>query len=104
MAVTCDGQHLSYAELNRRANQLARVLKARGVGPDVLVGVALDRSLDLIVALLAVAKAGGAYLPLDLSYPRTAWRSCSPMRRAPLVVTRRQLAGALPPAELLLSR
>nr|WP_284676792.1 non-ribosomal peptide synthase/polyketide synthase [Pseudomonas sp. AKS31] len=69
IAVTCDGQRLTYAELNRRANQWAHALIARGVGPDVRVGVAVERSLDMIVAILAVLKAGGAYVPLDPGYP-----------------------------------
>jgi amino acid adenylation domain-containing protein/non-ribosomal peptide synthase protein (TIGR01720 family) len=69
IAVTYDGQRLTYAELNRRANQWAHVLIARGVGPDVRVGVAVERSLDMIVAILAVLKAGGAYVPLDPGYP-----------------------------------
>ncbi|EJZ57493.1 non-ribosomal peptide synthase [Pseudomonas fluorescens R124] len=69
IAVTFDGQRLTYAELNRRANQWAHVLIDRGVGPDVRVGVAVERSLDMIVAILAVLKAGGAYVPLDPGYP-----------------------------------
>jgi amino acid adenylation domain-containing protein len=60
---------LTYAELDRRSNQLARHLQACGVGPEVLVGICLERSLDLLVALLGVLKAGGAYLPLDPTYP-----------------------------------
>ncbi len=60
---------LSYAELNRRANQLAHYLQTLGVGPDVLVGISLPRSPQLIVGLLGILKAGGAYLPLDPSYP-----------------------------------
>jgi amino acid adenylation domain-containing protein len=66
--VSVDGQ-LTYRELNDRANQLARHLQSVGVGPEVIVGVCLDRSPDLIVTLLAVHKAGGAYLPLDPKYP-----------------------------------
>jgi natural product biosynthesis luciferase-like monooxygenase protein len=70
IALRCRGQALSYRELDRRANRLAHRLVARGVGPDVLVGICLDRSLDLPVAVLAVLKAGGAYVPLDPAYPR----------------------------------
>ncbi|MCG8348800.1 MAG: amino acid adenylation domain-containing protein, partial [Chloroflexales bacterium] len=69
VAVVCEGQELTYGELNRRANQLARYLQRCGVGPEQLVGVCLERSLDSIVALLAIFKAGGAYLPLDPAYP-----------------------------------
>ncbi|WET13128.1 non-ribosomal peptide synthase/polyketide synthase [Pseudomonas sp. D3] len=63
-------QRLDYAELNRRANRLAHRLMDAGVGPDVLVGLALERSIDMVVGLLAVLKAGGAYVPLDPDYPR----------------------------------
>jgi amino acid adenylation domain-containing protein/non-ribosomal peptide synthase protein (TIGR01720 family) len=70
VAVTSGGEHLTYAALNARANRLAHHLRALGVGPDVLVGVSLERSVDLIVTLIAILKAGGAYVPLDSSYPR----------------------------------
>ncbi|ERO64923.1 non-ribosomal peptide synthetase, partial [Pseudomonas piscis] len=63
-------QRLSYAELNRRANRLAHRLIQAGVGPDVLVGLAVERSIEMVVGLLAVLKAGGAYVPLDPEYPR----------------------------------
>ncbi|WLH71423.1 non-ribosomal peptide synthase/polyketide synthase [Pseudomonas fluorescens] len=69
-ALVFAGQHLSYAELNRRANRLAHRLIAAGVGPDVLVGLAVERSIEMVVGLLAVLKAGGAYVPLDPEYPR----------------------------------
>jgi len=70
LALVFGQEHLSYAELNRRANRLAHRLIEAGVGPDVLVGVALERSVEMVVSLLAVLKAGGAYVPLDPDYPR----------------------------------
>lgn len=69
-ALRSEGRTLTYAELNSRANQLARRLRACGVGPEVRVGVCLERSVDLILAMLAILKAGGAYVPLDQTYPR----------------------------------
>jgi amino acid adenylation domain-containing protein len=69
VAVELDDERLTYAELDVRANQLAHHLVERGVGSDVLVGIAIERSLDLFVAVLGVLKAGGAYVPLDPDYP-----------------------------------
>ncbi|MHA6884475.1 amino acid adenylation domain-containing protein [Ralstonia pseudosolanacearum] len=69
VAVRFDGQALSYRELNRRANRLAHGLRALGIGRDSVVGVQMERSVELIVALLAILKAGGAYLPLDPGHP-----------------------------------
>jgi amino acid adenylation domain-containing protein len=68
-ALTFAGTTLSYGELNRRANQLAHFLRKRGVGPETLVGICIERSLEMIVAALGVLKAGGAYVPLDPTYP-----------------------------------
>ncbi|HEU5227168.1 MAG TPA: amino acid adenylation domain-containing protein [Ktedonobacteraceae bacterium] len=68
-AVIFEKEQLSYRELNQRANQLAHYLQSTGIGPDVLVGVCLERSLELVISLLAVLKAGGAYVPFDPSYP-----------------------------------
>ena len=70
VAVIFEQERLTYAELDRRATALATELRQRGVGPDVLVGVCMERSVELVVALLAVLKAGGAYVPLDPGYPR----------------------------------
>jgi amino acid adenylation domain-containing protein len=70
LAVSFAGEQLSYGELNSRANRLAHHLRELGVGPDVLVAICVERSTEMIVALLAVLKAGGAYLPLDPQYPR----------------------------------
>jgi amino acid adenylation domain-containing protein len=69
IALTCEGRDLSYSELNARANRLARRLRALGVGPEVPVGLHSDRSIEMIVGLLAILKAGGAYVPLDPVYP-----------------------------------
>ena len=69
VAVIFEQEQLSYGELDRRANPLAHHLRARGVGPETVVGLCLARSLEMIVGLLAILKAGGAYLPLDPDYP-----------------------------------
>ncbi|MEO6921134.1 MAG: amino acid adenylation domain-containing protein [Collimonas sp.] len=69
-ALRYEGQELSYAELNRRANQLAHLLQARGAGPERSVAIALPRSLELVIALLATLKTGAAYLPVDPDYPQ----------------------------------
>ncbi|MER6167721.1 amino acid adenylation domain-containing protein [Streptomyces violaceorubidus] len=96
VAVAHDGRALTYRELNGRANRLARLLIDRGAGPGDLVGVALDRSEDLVVAALAVLKAGAAYLPLDPGYP--AERIAYTLRDAgaALVVTHSATAASLP--------
>ncbi|HBO2606058.1 TPA: AMP-binding protein, partial [Pseudomonas aeruginosa] len=69
-AVLFDGELLTYGELNRRANRLAHYLLAEGVGTESLVGIAMERGPDMLVGLLAVLKAGAAYVPLDPDYPR----------------------------------
>src|SRR5207249_9101969 len=69
VAVVFEDQQLTYQELNNRSNQVAHYLRKLGVGPNVFVGICLERSLEMVVALLGVLKAGGAYLPLDSSYP-----------------------------------
>ena len=70
VAVVFEDQRLSYRELNQRANQLAHMLISRGVGPEEVVGICLERSLEMVVGLLGVLKAGAAYLPLDPDYPK----------------------------------
>ncbi|WP_456238625.1 amino acid adenylation domain-containing protein [Plantactinospora veratri] len=104
-AVTSGGRSLTYAELERRAAALAARLARRGVGPGSLVGIYLERGLDLVVALLGVWKAGGAYVPLDPGVPAERVAQVLADTLAPIVVTQRALAGALPdggPAPLLL--
>ena len=68
-ALSFEGQSLTYRELDARANQLARLLRRRGVGPEVLVAVVMERSIEMVVSLLAIMKAGGAYVPIDPDYP-----------------------------------
>ena len=69
MAVIGGQVGLSYRELNRRANQLAHYLIERGVEPEIMVGLCMERSIEMVIGLLGVLKAGGAYVPLDPSYP-----------------------------------
>jgi amino acid adenylation domain-containing protein/non-ribosomal peptide synthase protein (TIGR01720 family) len=68
-AVVAEEEAISYAELDQRSNRLAHVLRAKGVGPEVLVGVSLERSVEMVVALYGILKAGGAYVPIDPAYP-----------------------------------
>ena len=70
VALSFAGESLTYAALNRRANQLAHKLREQGVGPDVLVGLSVERGLEMLVGVLAILKAGGAYVPLDPDYPQ----------------------------------
>jgi amino acid adenylation domain-containing protein len=93
IALTLDNDALTYQELNERANQLAGYLRTLGVGPDFLVGVHLDRSFDLIVAILAILKAGGAYLPLDLACPEDRLHFQLKDAAVQVVLTEAKLAG-----------
>jgi amino acid adenylation domain-containing protein len=94
-AVECEGGSLSYAELNRRANQLGRYLRNCGVSPEARVGICLERSADIVVALLGVLKAGGAYVPLDPAYPEARLQLMVRDCQAQLVVTRRRYEKSL---------
>ncbi|MFF8717021.1 amino acid adenylation domain-containing protein [Streptomyces sp. NPDC015184] len=95
-AVVGEDGVLSYAELNTRANRLARLLISRGAGPESFVAVAVPRGTDLIVALLAVVKAGAAYLPVDPNYPADRIAYMLDDARPALVVTSAAVAGRLP--------
>ncbi|MER6146395.1 amino acid adenylation domain-containing protein, partial [Streptomyces sparsogenes] len=96
VAVVCEGRELTYAELNERVNRLARYLIARGAGPERLVGVALGRSVDLVVALLAVVKSGAGYVPVDPELPVERVRYILADARPLLLVTDSAVAAELP--------
>lgn len=96
-AVACGDERLSYGELNSRADRLANRLRALGVGPEVLVAVMLERSTDLLVALLGVLKSGGAYVPLDSSNPRERLAFIMEDAAAPVLLTQQRLLADLPP-------
>jgi amino acid adenylation domain-containing protein/FkbH-like protein/non-ribosomal peptide synthase protein (TIGR01720 family) len=95
VAVTFDGSQLTYAELNRRANRLAHHLRSLGVGPDVLVGLCTERSLEMVVGLLGILKAGGAYVPLDPNYPADRLAFLVADSGVPVVVTQQRWRDAL---------
>ncbi|MCP4659290.1 MAG: AMP-binding protein, partial [bacterium] len=93
VALVCDNERLSYGELNHRANRVAHYLQALGVGPEVLVGLSMERRPEMIVALLGILKAGGAYLPLDPGYPRERLALMMEDARIPVLVTQSRLIG-----------
>jgi amino acid adenylation domain-containing protein len=96
IAVVYEHQQLTYAQLNTRANHLAHHLQKLGVQPDVLVGICLDRSLEMVIALLGVLKAGGAYLPIDPMYPQERVAFMVEDAQTPVLLTQQQLLGILP--------
>lgn len=93
VAVVYGNQALTYRELTVRANQLAHYLQTLGVGPDVPVGLCVERSLELVVGLLAILKAGGAYVPMDPSYPQERLAYMLEDAQAPVLLTQAQLVG-----------
>ena len=96
-AVVYGTESLTYRELNRRANQLARHLKKLGVGPEVRVGICVERSLKMIVGLLGIMKAGGVYVPLDPEYPPERVRYMLEDSQASVLLTEQKLLSQLPP-------
>ncbi|PTA47254.1 non-ribosomal peptide synthetase/MFS transporter [Micromonospora sp. RP3T] len=96
VAVTIDGTSRTYAELNAEANRIAHRLRAAGVGPETLVGVCAERSVELVAGLLGVLKAGGAYLPLDPEYPADRLAFMVTDADAPVVLVRSHLRDVLP--------
>ena len=96
VAVECGTESLTYGALNGRANQLARVLRARGAGPERVVGVAVERSVELVVALVGVLKTGAAYLPLDMTLPTARLRRMVAETVPTCVLTTQALAAQVP--------
>ncbi|MFC5321743.1 amino acid adenylation domain-containing protein, partial [Bradyrhizobium oligotrophicum] len=104
VALVMDDAELSYGALERRANQLAHHLQSLGVGPDVIVGLYLERSLDMVVGVLGILKAGGAYLPLDPRYPAERLAYILDDARVSVLVTQAALLERLPATDAMLVR
>ena len=96
VAVVFENQQLTYWELNCRANQVAHHLKSLGVGADVLVGLCVERSLEMVVGLLAILKAGGAYVPLDPTYPQERLAYMLNDSQVPILLSQEKLLAGLP--------
>ncbi|MBD1806833.1 amino acid adenylation domain-containing protein [Microcoleus sp. FACHB-SPT15] len=96
IAVVFENQQLTYQELNNRANQLAHYLKQLGVKPEVLVGLCVERSLEMVIGLLAIQKAGGAYVPLDPSYPKERLSFMLSDSQASVLLTQQKLEAVFP--------
>src|SRR3712207_2358451 len=99
VAVVFEDERLSYQQLNEKANQLAHHLQALGVGPEVLVGVCMERSLEMVVGLLGILKAGGAYVPLDPSYPKERLAFMLEDSQASVLLSQQRLLEDLPEHE-----
>lgn len=95
IAVTCGHEQLTYSELNRRANQLAHFLIRFGVGPDVCVGICIERSTEMVIGLLGILKAGGAYVPIDPTYPKDRLAFMLADADVPVLLTHSELADQL---------
>ncbi len=96
VAVVFAGQQLTYQELNQKANQLAHHLQKFGVGPDVLVGICVERSLEMVIGLIAILKSGGAYVPLDPQYPQDRLSFMLEDAGAPVLLTMEGLLDKVP--------
>ena len=97
VALICEDRRVTYRELNSQANQLAHYLIRRGVGPDTRVAISLERSPEMIVALLGILKAGGAYVPLDPDYPQARLKFMLEDARVLVLLTQKALLQNLPP-------
>ncbi|WP_414512339.1 non-ribosomal peptide synthetase [Nostoc sp. PCC 9305] len=96
VALIFNNQHLTYRDLNHRANQLAKHLQSLGVGTEILVGICIERSLEMVVALLAILKAGGAYVPLDPGYPQERLAFMLSDTQVSVLLTQKELVTKLP--------
>lgn len=96
VALIFNNQHLTYRDLNNRANQLAKHLQSLGVGTEILVGICIERSLEMVVALLAILKAGGAYVPLDPGYPQERLAFMLSDTQVSVLLTQKELVTKLP--------
>ncbi|HEV2801336.1 MAG TPA: amino acid adenylation domain-containing protein [Pyrinomonadaceae bacterium] len=101
LAVVCDDKSLTYAELNCRANQLAHYLERAGVRPETAVALCVERSVEMLVGLLGILKAGAAYVPLDANQPASRLASVLTQTNSPLVVTEQSLAHLFDGAQVL---
>ncbi|MDZ8064840.1 MAG: non-ribosomal peptide synthetase [Nostoc sp. DedQUE08] len=96
VALIFNNQHLTYRDLNNRANQLAKHLRSLGVGTEILVGICIERSLEMVIALLAILKAGGAYVPLDPGYPQERLAFMLSDTQVSVLLTQKELVTKLP--------
>ncbi len=96
VAIIFEDEQLTYAELNARANQLANHLRRMGVGPEVLVGICMERSLEMVVGILGILKAGGAYVPLDPAYPKARLAFMLEDAQMPVLLTQSGWLEGLP--------
>jgi len=96
VAVKCDGKSLTYRDLNERANRLAHYLRKLKVGPEILVGICTERSLEMLVGILGILKAGGAYVPLDPAYPKDRLEIILADAKVHILLTQEKLQKTLP--------
>src|SRR5262245_13735974 len=96
VAVLCGSTQLSYRQLNARSNQLAHHLRALGVGPEMTVALCCERSVEMVVAVLAILKSGAAYVPLDSTYPLERLQFMLDDARSPVLLTQERLVERLP--------
>ncbi len=104
IAVMMDDSYLTYRQLEEKSNQFARLLKERGVQPETLVGICLDRSLEFIIAILSILKAGGAYLPIDPDYPQDRIAFMLTDSKCPLLISQASIKLIMPETDTELIR